>query len=176
MILEIYNSLHKSYGPQGWWPVTPIGQTKPVYHSSNSTRHLTSREQTEIMIGAILTQNTAWTNVEKALANLHDADLIDFAKLAKARQSTLARNIRSAGYYNQKSIRLKEFAKYMSKNYGPSFQAIQNKDPQSLRQGASIAKGCRPRDRGLDDVIRLQKTDFCRGCLHPQDFRTIGYR
>jgi len=55
-VQAVFKDLYSAYGPQGWWPITPIGQTKPVYHPSNSTRTLTSREQTEIMVGAILTQ------------------------------------------------------------------------------------------------------------------------
>ncbi|MEK6960188.1 MAG: hypothetical protein AABX47_03380 [Nanoarchaeota archaeon] len=55
-VSAIFNDLLSAFGPQGWWPVTPIGQTKQVYHPSNSTRSLTPKEQTEIMIGAILTR------------------------------------------------------------------------------------------------------------------------
>lgn len=84
-LLQIYRILFEEYGPQRWWP----GNTKD-----------------EIIIGAILTQNTNWTNVEKAITNLKAAGLLSLHKLSKSAPDRVAELIRSAGYFNQKAQRL----------------------------------------------------------------------
>ena len=103
---KIYNILHKTYGKQGWWPVT------------------TDNRQFEIIIGAILTQNTAWKNVEKAIANLRRAKLIDANKILKIKKEKLAQLIQSAGYYNQKAERLKIIAKFYLENKNPTREQL----------------------------------------------------
>ena len=87
MIKQIYDKLIKEYGPQGWWPVTEGGRL-------------------EIIFGAILTQNTSWKNVEKAIDNLNKEDLIDLEKIKKIKKDKLASTIRSSVYYNQKAQKL----------------------------------------------------------------------
>ncbi len=93
---EIYQRLYKAFGPQRWWP----GET-PF----------------EVIIGAILTQNTAWTNVEKAIRNLKKNRLLTPKALKKISQSRLARLIRSTGYYNQKAKKVKSFIKFLFDSY-----------------------------------------------------------
>ncbi len=82
---QIYQRLFQYFGPQHWWP----GET-PL----------------EVMVGAVLTQNTNWENVEKAIANLRAADLLDLRRLAETPTGLLAELIRPSGYYNLKAARL----------------------------------------------------------------------
>jgi endonuclease-3 related protein len=91
-IRTIYLTLYQSFGPQNWWPAESVD---------------------EMILGAFLTQNTAWSNVEKALQNLRDRDLLT---LEKARQISLddyANLIRSAGFFRQKALRIKDFAAWI---------------------------------------------------------------
>jgi endonuclease III related protein len=85
-IISLYDSLSSFYGPSGWWP----GET-PF----------------EIIVGAVLTQNTAWTNVERAISNLKSAGMLDFDALYLAEDEDLANLIRPAGYFNIKTKRLR---------------------------------------------------------------------
>lgn len=83
---EIYRRLYDHFGPQHWWP----GETK-----------------LEITVGAVLTQNTKWQNVEKAIANLKENNLLSLPALTKIPIDILAQNIKPSGYYNLKAKRLK---------------------------------------------------------------------
>jgi endonuclease-3 related protein len=109
-IKRIYILLLKAFGPQGWWPVTPAGARAPVYvplfYGAPG-----EKGAFEICAGAILTQNTAWTNVEKALSALHAAGLMSAAAMAACPLPRLEAAIRSSGYYKQKARRLKEFCR-----------------------------------------------------------------
>jgi len=112
-IAKVYRSLYASFGPQHWWPAgTPF----------------------EVMVGAILTQNTSWNNVEKAIAVLHKHKLLSPVKLDKLRNSKLSRLIRPAGYYNIKAKRLKNFLKFFLKKYGGDTGLMRKGDVSSLRQ------------------------------------------
>jgi endonuclease-3 related protein len=101
-IQSIYKALYKAFGPQNWWPTS------------------TNNKQFEVIIGAILTQNTAWYNVEKALSNLEKEHLISIERIKQTRKDKLARLIKPSGYYNQKAERLKIVANFFSKNKSPT--------------------------------------------------------
>ncbi len=88
-LLNIYNLLFNRYGKQHWWP----GETRD-----------------EIIIGAVLTQNTNWTNVEKAINNLKENTVCSLEGILKLDNSSLADMIRPAGYFNLKAQRLKDIA------------------------------------------------------------------
>lgn len=106
-----YRSLRNRFGPQGWWPL--LDESGELgYHRAGET--LSEREQLEICVGALLTQNTAWTNVIPALQALSKKNLLNAERLRKVPVGELARAIRPAGYYNQKARKLKEFAEYVS--------------------------------------------------------------
>ena len=92
---EIYQRLYDHFGPQHWWP----GET-PL----------------EIMVGAVLTQNTNWQNVEKAIANLKNGGLLSLSALAEIPVDTLAQHIRPSGYYNLKAKRLKNLVMAIGRN------------------------------------------------------------
>jgi endonuclease-3 related protein len=105
-IQSIYKILYKEYGPQNWWPTS------------------TDNKQFEVIIGAILTQNTSWNNVEKALINLEKEHLISIDRIKSTRVDKLARLIKPSGYYNQKAERLKIAADFFSKNRSPTRQQL----------------------------------------------------
>ncbi|MCD6151532.1 MAG: endonuclease III domain-containing protein [Deltaproteobacteria bacterium] len=93
----MFKALLAAYGPQSWWPAESIEET---------------------IIGAILTQNTSWKNVERALAVLRQGELMDFSKLAEIKLEHLAESIRSSGYYNQKAKRLQNFCRRLKDEHG----------------------------------------------------------
>ncbi len=93
-LLEIYEKLLRSFGEQGWWPA----DTK-----------------LEVIVGAVLTQNTNWKNVEKAIKNLKKERLLSWKRLLEINGEELARIIRPAGFYRLKAKRLKEVLRYLSK-------------------------------------------------------------
>ncbi len=101
-LLEVYEILLKTYGKQNWWPVDE------EYHRSKGTD---PRE--EIVIGAILTQNTSWRNVEKALENLKREESLSFKAIRSIELSRLEELIKPSGYYRQKAQRLKEVSRVL---------------------------------------------------------------
>jgi len=103
----VYELLLQRHGPQGWWPVTPRNRSRPSYHPGQWLA-LTARQRAEILFGAILTQNTAWRNVEKALLRLHKEGIFLPEQLIRIPQEDLAEWIRPSGYYRQKADRLVE--------------------------------------------------------------------
>ncbi|MCS7195809.1 MAG: endonuclease III domain-containing protein [Aquificaceae bacterium] len=98
---ELYKLLFELYGPQGWWPVDR------EYHSSMGTD---PRE--EVIIGAILTQNTSWKNVEKALENLKRQGELSLKFLREVEENRLKELIKPVGFYNLKVLRLKSVASF----------------------------------------------------------------
>lgn len=119
-LLRLYDDLYKSFGPQHWWP---------------------ARTKFEIIIGAILTQNTAWPNVEKAIANLARRNLLTPALLKDVKKRRLANLIKPSGYYNIKADRLKSFTNFLFKRYGGSLKKMFSQDTLSLRQELLKVKG-----------------------------------
>jgi len=107
-IIKIYNRLLKSFGKQHWWPI------------------VSKNKQFEIIIGAILTQNTSWKNVEKAINNLKKNNLISINKILKINVKKLAFLIKSSGYYNQKAERLKIIADFLKNNKNPTRDELLN--------------------------------------------------
>jgi len=99
---KLYNLLLRKYKPQDWWPIS--------YTRKKRDRQL------EIMLGAVLTQNTSWQNVEMALSNLDKAKLLKWEELTRVRKDKLARLIRPAGYFNQKAGYLKNLVLAFEKN------------------------------------------------------------
>ncbi len=113
---EIYSILYQEYGPQGWWPIPSLAGTQGFdahgYHPRDYTHPKTDTRRWEIVLGAILTQNTAWKNVEKALANLRAAEVTSKERILACSAKKLASLIRPAGYFNQKAERLKIVARF----------------------------------------------------------------
>ena len=112
-LVKLYDALYKSFGPQHWWP---------------------ARTKFEIIIGAILTQNTAWLNAEKAIKNLARGGLLNPASIKYIKKKRLANLIKPSGYYNIKAGRLKNFVNFLFKKYGGSLEKMFRQNMESLRK------------------------------------------
>ncbi|MFZ0762089.1 MAG: base excision DNA repair protein [Candidatus Sulfotelmatobacter sp.] len=112
-IRAYYRALSQAWGPQHWWP---------------------AESRFEVIVGAYLTQNTAWTNVEKALANLRAAHLLSMRGIRKAPLTELERLIRPAGYFRQKALRLKVFVAFLDKQYQGSLARLFAQPTDKLRE------------------------------------------
>ena len=121
--LEIYQRLFAHFGPQSWWP----GDTA-----------------IEIVVGAILTQNTNWTNVSKAITNLKNADLLNFASLDELDVTLLAELIRPSGYYNMKAVRLKNFFRMVRERYEGELDLLLGDSMRSARENLLSVRGIGP--------------------------------
>jgi endonuclease-3 related protein len=122
-LMSIYRTLFRAYGPQLWWPGdTPF----------------------EVMVGAVLTQNTAWVNVEKAIANLKRERLLSPARLRAVTPRRLARLIRPSGYFNIKAHRLAHLMTFLTDRYGGSLARMLRDDPAELRMGLLAVNGIGP--------------------------------
>lgn len=118
-----YNALFSSFGSQHWWP----GRTK-----------------FEVVVGAILTQNTNWKNVEKAIKNLKAERLLNPRSMHDLSVSELAELIRPAGYFNVKAKRLKHFLNHLFDNYGGSLPALFKRRTDVLREELLNINGIGP--------------------------------
>lgn len=116
ILFEIYEKLHERFGPQDWWPC--IGE---------------SNKELEICIGAILTQNTSWNNVEKAIKNLVGNNTLNIEKLRGIEEHRLAAIVKSAGYFNQKAKKIKNFVNFVYENYKGSLNALLSLNIPKLR-------------------------------------------
>lgn len=159
-IKKIYNQLLKKYGKQGWWPVfvpTCVGTSpgkppilrakvrgKPVrfefglcygipYSGLNKFKTLFRDPYFEIAVGAILTQNTAWKNVARAIINLYNAKALTPQRILKLPTSKLQRLIRPAGYFRQKSKKLRLFADWIIRDYGGDILQLKKLRAYGLR-------------------------------------------
>jgi endonuclease-3 related protein len=119
----IFRALLREYGPQDWWPGdTPF----------------------EVMVGAVLTQNTAWSNVEKAIVNLKRARALSVAPFRRLRHGELAGLIRPSGYYNIKAKRLANLMDFLTEHYGGSLTRMFRDDTAKLRAGLLSVNGIGP--------------------------------
>jgi endonuclease III related protein len=121
--LRVYDRLYSYYGSQGWWPGdTPL----------------------EMMVGAVLTQNTNWTNVEKAIMNLKDAGQLSFSGLREMSLELLAEYIRPSGYYNIKARRLKNLFQMIEDEYEGEPGFLIEDSLESSRENLLKVKGVGP--------------------------------
>ena len=156
-LMKIYNILYSHFGPQGWWPA----------HSKGEKRKF------EICIGAILTQNTAWANVEKAIINLKNHELLDMGKIRSADEKKLAGLIKSSGYYNQKAKRLKRFASFVYKKHG-SLRKFFLQDAEKLRQELLQLNGIGPETADSIMLYSAEKPVFVIDAYTKRIFHRLG--
>ena len=124
----VYERLYEAYGPQYWWPAeTPF----------------------EVMVGAVLTQNTAWTNVEKAIANLRYEDVLRPERLLSLPDAELAGLIRPSGYFNIKTRRLKNLCHWLQSRGG--LRQVRDEDTAGLRRALLAVNGVGPET--ADDIL-----------------------
>jgi endonuclease-3 related protein len=112
-LMALYRQLLRHFGPQHWWP---------------------ARSRFEVIVGAILTQNTAWANVERAIARMRAERLLTPGRIDAAPHGTLARLIRSSGYYNMKAKRLKQFTGFLLTRYGGRLRRMFQTELPKLRE------------------------------------------
>ena len=108
---EIYNELLKEYGEQVWWPVYINGNF--VYSKDSKNKELSSRQRFIISISAILTQNTSWKNVMKAIKNLDKFNFLTKEAIKQLKEEELGILIKTSGYYKQKAKKLKNFIGFL---------------------------------------------------------------
>lgn len=119
----MYHLLLSHFGPQNWWP----GDT-----------------EFEMMVGAVLTQNTNWKNVEKALENLKKRDLLSLEGIRSLPDHKLAEAIRPAGYFNIKAKRLKNLINFIVDRYDADLPLFLEDGTETLREGLLSVKGVGP--------------------------------
>jgi endonuclease III related protein len=122
-LARYFETLSGALGPQHWWP---------------------ARTPFEVIVGAILTQNTAWTNVERAIANLRRARLLTPVALERVPRPRLERLIRSSGYFRQKARKLKEFVRFLRREFGGSLTRMFRTPTSELRQRLLAVHGIGP--------------------------------
>lgn len=134
-IRVMYRNLYHLYGPQGWWPLLEHEGSNPTktgsvngYHPMNYDLPETDRQVYEVILGTILTQNTAWTAAEMALQNLNSINGIDPERLLNLDVDVLKELIRCAGFLNQKAEYLRQVTKFYVSLKGevPDRQALLN--------------------------------------------------
>ena len=121
--MRLYAEMSRALGPMHWWP---------------------GRTRFEIIVGAILTQNTAWTNVERAIANLRRAKMLTPEAIASVRPARLAALIRPSGYFRQKAKKLKEFVRFLEDAYGGSLTRMFRTPTAALREQLLAVHGIGP--------------------------------
>ena len=123
LLLNLFDRLLQAFGPRHWWPAdSPF----------------------EVVVGAILTQNTAWRNVKKAISNLKNKGLLTPHDLNNLSQQQLANFIRPSGYYNMKAKRLKHFLDFLFEETGGDLNSLLTRDMITLRYGLLSVKGIGP--------------------------------
>ncbi|MBS3101181.1 endonuclease III domain-containing protein [Candidatus Woesearchaeota archaeon] len=172
MIQEIYNELYSSFGPQHWWPVTAEGKLHPEYSGGPKNE----KQQLEVCFGAILTQNTSWKNVEKAIIELNKNNLIDIKKIIKIKNEKLAKIIKSSGYHNQKAKKLKNFCMFLSENYGGKLNSLFKKDINELRSELVSVNGIGPETADSIILYAAKKPIFVIDAYTKRIINRIGYK
>jgi endonuclease-3 related protein len=123
LLRELYQKLWEAFGPQGWWPAeTPF----------------------EVILGAILTQNTNWNNVAQVLAGLKEEGLLNPRLLREMPDAELARRLKPSGYFNIKARRVKNFLDFFAHHFHDSLEEMAQEDLGGLRQSLLGVKGIGP--------------------------------
>jgi len=120
---DIYNVLYDYFGPQHWWP---------------------AQSALEVLVGAVLTQNTNWRNVSKAIAVLREEGVLSFTGLASLPVEQLAGMIKSSGYYNLKARRLKNLVQMIDDRYDGSLESLLAEELYHAREQLLTVKGVGP--------------------------------
>jgi endonuclease III related protein len=120
---DYYDALYRAWGAQHWWP----GET-PF----------------EVIVGTYLTQNTSWTNAERALENLRVAGVLRVGHIRKIKLSRLQRLIRCSGYFRQKAVRIKTFVAFLDREYGGSLEEMFSQPTSKIREQLLSLNGVGP--------------------------------
>lgn len=136
---KIYTRLFAHYGPQSWWP---------------------AQSPFEVIVGAILTQNTSWTNVEKAIFNLRQENLLTPQALKNIPLKNLSQWIKPAGYFNVKAKRLKSFVDFLFKEYDGRLDQMAKEPLEQLRKQLLSVNGIGPETADSILLYALDKPVF----------------
>ena len=151
-VYQLFKKLLTRYGEQNWWP---------------------GDSPFEVMVGAILTQNTSWINVEKAIEKLKDVSALNATKLLATPHEMLADWLRPVGYFNVKATRLRNFCQWFIE--AGDLQKLQNQDTHSLRQNLLAVKGIGPET--ADDILlyAFDRPVFVIDAYTRRLFQRLGY-
>ncbi len=138
-LADVYSILRTHFGHRDWWP---------------------GDSPFEIIVGAILTQNTAWKNVEKAIANLKKEKKLSIPAIRRIPQEELAILIRSSGYFNQKAIKLKAFVTFLDDHYSGSLTKMAKASIEELRPKLLSVRGIGPETADSILLYALDKPVF----------------
>ena len=195
-LTDIYRQLLKRFKPQGWWPLSELNfpvkekdKDWPNYLKVNPKgteadfiknwpRHLgvspkTDNQIFEVIIGAILTQNTNWKNVEKAVYGLNSYKLVSIEKIKKIPIKKLAQIIRPSGYYNQKAERLKIISGFLMKN---PIRRLKNLSIPELRKELLEIKGIGPETADSIILYAFEKPIFVVDAYTRRIMSRLGYK
>jgi endonuclease-3 related protein len=138
-LLGLYNRLYLHFGPSHWWP---------------------GESSLEVMVGAILTQNTAWSNVEKAIRRLKAEGALSASFLHQVDEGALAEWIRPAGYFRIKAGRLKNFFNFYIREYEGQIKKIKNQPLEFIRSQLLAVKGIGPETADSILLYALEMPSF----------------
>lgn len=139
LLMDIYRILYQTYGPRHWWP----GET-PF----------------EVMVGAILTQNTSWRNVEKAIGRLKEKGVLNPEGIHGLQESSLASLIRSSGYFRMKARRLKTFVNFLFGECEGDINQMKKVKTERLREKLLGVNGIGPETADSILLYGLKKPVF----------------
>ncbi|HMD54734.1 MAG TPA: endonuclease III domain-containing protein [Phycisphaerae bacterium] len=138
-LLDYYAAMHDRFGDLNWWP---------------------AQSRLEIMVGAVLTQNTAWGNVKKAIASLDKHDLLNASRLHAAKPHGIAPLIRSAGYFNVKARRLWNLMDWFVVHHEALFEKLDSASTAALRAELLAVNGIGPETADSILLYALNRTVF----------------
>jgi endonuclease-3 related protein len=153
LINSIYKKLYSTFGPQDWWPAeTPL----------------------EIIVGTVLTQNTNWANVEKAILNLKKEKALSLKVLREINPARLALLIKPSGYYNIKARRLKNLIEFIFKEYNDSLKKMFSQNERELRRKLLSVNGIGKETADSIMCYAAQKTVFVIDAYTKRIFSRLG--
>ncbi len=152
-LLDIYQRLFNHYGTHNWWPAeTPF----------------------EVVVGAILTQNTNWNNVEKAIVNLRQADALSIAAILNLKREALEQLIRPSGFFRQKADRLQLFCRYLQEHHQGSLERLFDQELNPVRDELLRLKGIGPETADSILLYAGQRPSFVVDAYTQRFFRRLG--
>lgn len=152
-LMRIYRLLLRRFGHRGWWP----GETR-----------------FEVMIGAVLTQNTNWGNVEKAIGEMKRRGLLEPEALADANVREVEKAVRSSGYFRQKAGRVRGFAKYLAEEYDSDLDSLFARPLPELRHELLSLDGIGPETADSILLYAGEKPVFVVDAYTRRAFARIG--
>ena len=168
----IYTKLYSHFGSQKWWPVTEKGKIHPEYSDGPKN----GKQQLEVIFGAILAQNTTWKNAEKAIIELNRNNLIDAKKILNISNEKLSKIIRSSGYHNQKTKKLKNFCNFLLGNYDGSLNALFKVNIKRLRQELLSVNGIGPETADSIILYAAKKPIFVIDAYAKRIMNRVGFK